>query len=62
VSSFEFPAERYLDTYAKETMINERDTRWTKSSEEVHSLGCVCQEEESWRKFGIVVGENEWVV
>jgi hypothetical protein len=62
VSSLEFPVERFLVTCARETLINEWDTRWTESSEGVHSLGWEGQEEESWRKFGIVVGEYQWVV
>jgi hypothetical protein len=43
-------------------IINEWDTQGTKSSEGVHSLGSVGREEESWRKFGIVVGEYHRVV
>jgi hypothetical protein len=62
VSSLEFPAERFLATCARETLINEWDALWTESSEGVHSLGWEGQEEESWRKFKIVVGENQWVV
>jgi hypothetical protein len=31
-------------------------------SEWVHSLGWVGQEEESWWKIGIVVGEYQWVL
>jgi hypothetical protein len=62
VSSLEFPVERFLVTCARETLINEWDARWTESSEGVHSLGWVGQEEESWRKFRIVVGEYQWVV
>ena len=62
VSSLELPIERFLVTYSRETLINEWDARGTKRSEGVHSLGWAGQEEESWRKFGIVVGENQWVV
>jgi hypothetical protein len=57
VSSLEFLAERFLVTYARETLINEWDARWTKSNEGVHSFGWAGQEEERWRKFEIVVGE-----
>jgi hypothetical protein len=62
VSSLEFPVVRFLVTYARETLINEWDARWTESSEGVHSLGWAGREEESWRKFRIVVGECQWVV
>jgi len=55
--SLEFPAERFLVTCARETLINERNARGTKSSEGVHSLGWAGQEEENWKKFGIAVGE-----
>jgi hypothetical protein len=59
VISLEFPIEIFLVTYARETLINEWDAKWTKRSEEVHSLGWVGQEEERWRKFGIVVREYD---
>jgi hypothetical protein len=62
VSSLEFPSSEILVTYARETLINEWDARWTKSSEGVHSLGWAGQEEESWWKIKIVVGEYQWVV
>jgi hypothetical protein len=42
---------RFLVTYARETLINEWDTRWTERSEGVHSLGWVGREEESWWKI-----------
>jgi hypothetical protein len=61
-SSFEFPAERFLVTYAREILINEWDARGTDISEGVHSLGWEGQEEESWWKIGIDVGEYQWVV
>ena len=35
----EFPVEIFLVTCAKETLINEWDTRWNESSEGVYSLG-----------------------
>jgi hypothetical protein len=62
VSSLEFPAERFMVTYARETLINEWDARGTKRSEGVHSFGWVGQEEERRRKFGTVLGEYHWVV
>jgi hypothetical protein len=62
VSSLEFPTKRFLVTCARETLINEWDTQGTNISEGVHSLGWVGQEEESWWKIGIVVGEYQWVV
>jgi hypothetical protein len=43
-------------------MINEWDAQWNKNTEGVYSLRWAGQEEESWRKFGIVVGGCEWVV
>jgi hypothetical protein len=33
VSSLEFPVERFLVTYARETLINECDARWTERNE-----------------------------
>jgi len=62
VRSFEFPIEIFLATCAIETLINEWDALWTKSNDGVHSLVWEGQEEESWRKFGIVVGKYQWVV
>jgi hypothetical protein len=62
VSSLEFQDERFLNTCARETLINEWYAQWNESSEGVYSLGWFGQEEESWRKFGIVVGEIQWVV
>jgi hypothetical protein len=62
VSSLEFPNEIFLATYAKETLINEWDTRSNQTSEGVHSLCWAGQEEEGLRKFERVVGENLWVV
>jgi hypothetical protein len=56
VRSLDFPTERFLATYDGDTLINEWDTRWTESSEGVHSLGWVGQEEESWREIGMNVG------
>jgi hypothetical protein len=61
-SSHEFPAERFLVTCARETLINEWDAQGTEISEEVHSLGWEGREEESWWKIGIVVGYYQWVV
>jgi hypothetical protein len=57
--SLEFPAERFLVTCARETLINEWDARGTEISEGVHSLGWTGQEEESWWKIRIVVGEYQ---
>ena len=48
---------RFLVTYARETLINERDALWTESSEGVHSLGWVGQDKESWWKIKIAIGE-----
>jgi hypothetical protein len=62
VSSLEFLEKRFLITCVKEILINKWDARWTESSELVHSLGWASQEEESWRKLRIVVGEYQWVV
>jgi hypothetical protein len=62
VSFIEFPTEISLVTCARETLINEWDAQGTESSEGVLSLGWADQEEERWRKFGIVVGEYQWVV
>jgi hypothetical protein len=62
VSSLEFPTERFLATCARETMINEWDTRGTEIGEGVQSLGWASKEEESWWKIGIFVGEYQWVV
>jgi len=47
VSSLEFPTERFLATWASETLINERDAWWTERNDGVHSLGWEAQEEES---------------
>jgi hypothetical protein len=62
VSSLEFLDERFIATCSKGTLINEWDAQWTEISEGVHSLGWVCQKEESWRKFEINVGEKQWDV
>jgi hypothetical protein len=62
VNSLEFPTERFMVTYAKETLINEWDARGTNIIKGVHSLGWTGQEEESWWKIGVVVGEYQWVV
>jgi hypothetical protein len=62
VSSLEFPVVSFLVTYVKETLINKWDTRCTESSEGVLSLGWAGQEEESWRKIGILVVECQWAV
>jgi len=51
---------RKYDIY--ESQQNELNARWTKINEGVHSLGWASQEEESWRKFEIVVGEYQWIV
>jgi hypothetical protein len=45
VISLKFPIEIFLVTYARETLVNEWDAKWTKRSEEVYSLGWVGQEE-----------------
>jgi hypothetical protein len=62
VGSLEFPAERFLATCARETLINEWNAQGIEIIEWVHSLGWAGQEEESWWEIGIVVGEYEWVV
>jgi hypothetical protein len=62
MSSLEFPIERLLITCARETLIKEWDSQCIEKSERVHSLGWVGQEEESWRKFEINVGDYLWVV
>jgi hypothetical protein len=62
VSFLEFPTEIFLVNYAKEALINEWDTRGTKISEGVHSLGCSSREEESQWKIEIVIGQYQWVV
>jgi hypothetical protein len=61
VISLKFPAERFLTTCSRDTLINEWDALWNESSDRVYSLGWEGQEEERWRKFGIFVGENQWV-
>jgi hypothetical protein len=53
--SLEFPAQRFLATCAKETLINEWDDQGTEISEGVHSLGWMGQEEESWWKIKITI-------
>ena len=40
----------------------EWDSLWTESSDGVHSLGWEGQEEERSKKFGITIGDNQWVV
>jgi hypothetical protein len=50
VSSLDFPVDRFLGTYARETLVNKWDVRWTEISEGVHSLGWVGQEEDISRK------------
>jgi hypothetical protein len=62
VRSLELPTTIFSVTYARETMINEWDARWTEISEGVHYLGWAGQDEESWRKFDKVVGDYQWVV
>jgi len=57
VSSLVFLVETFLATCSRETLINEGDAKWTERNEGVHSLGWAGEEEESRRKFGIVVGE-----
>jgi hypothetical protein len=52
VSSLEFPVVRFLVPCAKETLINEWDSQWIESTEEVHSLGWVGQKEDNWWKLG----------
>jgi hypothetical protein len=47
VSSLEFPIEIFLDTFSRETLINEWDAQGNESSEGVHFLGWEGQEEES---------------
>jgi hypothetical protein len=61
-SFLEFPTKRFLVTCARETLINEWDARGTEISEGVHSVGWAGQEEESWWKIRIAVGEYQWVV
>jgi hypothetical protein len=51
-----------LVTYAKNTLINDWDAQGSEKNEGVNSLGWASQEEESWRNFGIVAGEYQWVV
>jgi hypothetical protein len=48
VNFLEFLVERFLVTYAIETLINKWDAQWIERSEGVHSLGLEGQEEESW--------------
>jgi hypothetical protein len=62
VSSLKFPIVVLLVTFDKERFINDRDAQWIAISEGVHSLGWAGREEESWRKFMIIVGECQWVV
>ena len=57
--SLEFPAKRLLVACARETLINKWEVRGTEISEGVHSLGWTGQEEESWWKIRIVVGEYQ---
>jgi hypothetical protein len=47
VSSLDFLAKIFLATCSRETLVNEWDTQWTKSSKGVHSLGWEGQEEQS---------------
>jgi hypothetical protein len=61
-SSLEFLVEIFLATCSRETIINEWDGQGTKINEGVHSLGWAGQEEESWWKIRIVVGEYLWFV
>jgi hypothetical protein len=49
-------------TYAIETLINEWDARGIEINEGEHSLGWESQDEESWWKIRIVVGEYQGVV
>jgi hypothetical protein len=62
VHSLEFLVEKFLATYARETLINEWDTQGIEINEGVHSLGWEGQEEERWWKIRIVVGRYQWVV
>jgi hypothetical protein len=55
----EFPVERFLVVYSRETLINEWYARGTDISEGVHSLGWTGQGEESWWKIGIVAGKYQ---
>jgi hypothetical protein len=57
--SLEFPVERFLVAYARETLINKWDAQGIEIIEGVHSLGWTGQEEERWRKIEIVVGEYQ---
>jgi hypothetical protein len=50
------PIERFLVTYARNTLINVWDALENEISERVHSLGWAGQEEEIWWKIGIVIG------
>jgi hypothetical protein len=62
MSSLWVPSREILDYRARETLINEWDAQWNDKSEGVHSLCWQSQEEGSWRKFRIDVGEYQWVV
>jgi hypothetical protein len=57
--SLEFPVKRFLVACARETLINEWDSRGTNINERVHSLGWTSQEEERWWKIRIVLGEYQ---
>jgi hypothetical protein len=48
--------ERFLVTYARNTLINVWDALENEISERVHCLGWAGQEEEIWWKIGIVIG------
>jgi hypothetical protein len=62
VNSLDFLVVRLLVTYARETLINESDSKWTERNRGVHSLGWAGREDESRRKFRIVVGECQWAM
>jgi hypothetical protein len=57
--STEFPTKIFLDACVKETLINKWDAIGNEISEGVHSLSWTSQDEESWWKIGVVVGEYQ---
>jgi hypothetical protein len=57
--SLEFSADIFLATCSRETPINEWDAQGTEINEGVYSLGWTGQEEESWWKIEIVVGQYQ---
>jgi hypothetical protein len=57
-----FPTERFMVTYARETLINEWDAQGTNINEGVNSLGWVVARKRAGGKIRIVVAEYQWVV